>query len=226
MKRFPASRTLSFGVVILAAGRSTRMGKPKLLLPWGMTSVLGHLLGQWEALGAKQIAVVCAADDKAIYLEMDRLAFPAQDRIVNPAPQRGMFSSIQCAAQWPGWDPALTHWAIVLGDQPHLEQQTLRRVLEFSAVHPASVCQPARLGHGRHPVLLPKTVFRQVANSTAATLKEFLAGSPRKVAFCELDDPGLDLDIDYPEDYQKALQRAGLAPKSETSVESAPDHRE
>jgi molybdenum cofactor cytidylyltransferase len=202
------------------------MGKPKLLLPWGETSVLGHLIEQWEALGAKQIGVVCATGDRAIRLEMDRLGFPAQDRIVNPAPQRGMFSSIQCSAQWPGWDAAITHWAIVLGDQPHLKQQTLRRVLVFSAAHPASVCQPARHGHGRHPVLLPKSVFRRVATSTAATLKEFLAGSPLKVAFCELDDAGLDLDMDYPKDYQNALQRAGLTPKGETSVESAINHRE
>jgi molybdenum cofactor cytidylyltransferase len=220
------NRRFSLGVVILAAGRSTRMGKPKLLLPWGGTSVLGHLIHQWEALGAKQIAIVCAADDKSVQLEMDRLGFPARDRIINPAPQHGMFSSIQCAAQWPGWAPALTHWAIVLGDQPHLARQTLRGVLDFSAAHPASICQPARLGHCRHPVLLPKSVFRRVATSMAATLKEFLAGSPRKVAFCELDDPGLDLDIDYPEDYQRALQRAGLAPKGETSVELAPNHRE
>jgi molybdenum cofactor cytidylyltransferase len=226
MKRLPAKRTFSLGVVILAAGRSTRMGKPKLLLPWGQTSVLGHLIRQWKALGAKQIAAVCAADDKAIHLEMDRLGVPAQDRIVNPAPQRGMFSSIQCAAQWPSWDSALTHWAIVLGDQPHLEQQTLRRVLDFSAAHPASVCQPARLGHGRHPVLLPNSVFRQVAISTAATLKEFLSGSSRKVAFCELDDPGLDLDIDYPEDYRNALKRVGLRPKGETKVESGATHSE
>ena len=226
MTRPYTNRVFSLGVVLLAAGSSTRMGKPKLLLPWGKTSVLGHLIELWNALGAKRVAVVCAPDDKAIRLEMDRLGFPARDRIINPAPQRGMFSSIQCAAQWPEWDAAITRWAIVLGDQPHLEQQTLRRVLEFSAAHPASVCQPARLGHGRHPVLLPKTVFRRVATSTAATLKEFLAGSHRKVAFCELDDPGLDLDIDYPENYQNAIKRAGLAPKGETSVESAANHRE
>ena len=226
MKRLPASRTFSIGVVILAAGRSTRMGKPKLLLPWGKTSVLGHLIEQWNTLGAKQIAVVCAPRDRAIRLEMDRLGFPARDQIINPAPERGMFSSIQCAAQWPGWDAAITHWAIVLGDQPHLELHTLRCVLDFSAAHPASVCQPARLGHGRHPVLLPKSVFRRASTATAATLKEFLAASPRKVARCELDDPGLDLDIDYPKDYQNALRRAGVAPKGETSVESAANHRE
>jgi molybdenum cofactor cytidylyltransferase len=182
------------------------MGKPKLLLPWGGTSVLGHLIEQWEALRAKQVAVVCAARNQPVQAELDRLGFPAQNRIVNPAPEHGMFSSIRCAAQWPGWRPDLTHWAIVLGDQPHLKQQTLLRVLDFTAAHPARVCQPAHRGHGRHPVLLPKTVFRRIANSKATTLKEFLTANPRELAHCELDDPGLDLDIDRPEDYEKAVR--------------------
>jgi molybdenum cofactor cytidylyltransferase len=181
------------------------MGKPKLLLPWGCTSVLRHLIKQWRTLRADQVAVVCAPGNPAIQAELDRLRFPAANRIPNPAPDRGMFSSIQCAAQWPGWHPTLTHWAIVLGDQPHLQPRTLRRLLHFAASHPAKVCQPARSGHGRHPVLLPKTVFRQIARSTSATLREFLAAHPRRIALCELDDPGLDLDIDRPEDYDRAI---------------------
>src|SRR6266403_85663 len=109
--------------VLLAAGRSSRMGRPKLLLPWGATSVLGHLLDQWQALKSEQIAVVCAADDLLVQAELDRLDFPASRRIVNNAPERGMFSSILCAAQWTGWRADLTHWAIVLGDQPHISRQ-------------------------------------------------------------------------------------------------------
>jgi molybdenum cofactor cytidylyltransferase len=205
MKSSPAARTFSVGVVILAAGRSARMGRPKLLLPWGETSVLGHLIEEWRALHARQIAVVCAPGDRAIQAELDRLGFPVRNRIINPAPERGMFSSIQCAAQWPGWQATLTHWAIVLGDQPHLQRQTLRRVLDFSATRPDRVCQPARHDHGRHPVLLPRLPFRQLADSTAATLKEFLAVRPEEVALCEVDDPGMDVDIDRPEDYAQAL---------------------
>jgi molybdenum cofactor cytidylyltransferase len=208
MKRLLPECPFSLGVVILAAGRSQRMGQPKLLLPWGHTSVLGHLIGQWQALRARQIAVVSAASDQALRSELDRLAFPAENRIYNPDSARGMFSSIQCAAQWPGWQAALTHWAIVLGDQPHLQPQTLRRVLDFSAAQPAKVCQPARRGHGRHPVLLPKTLFRQLADSTTATLRQFLAARPRQVALCEVDDPGMEVDIDRPEDYDKAVDLA------------------
>ena len=146
----------------------------------------------------------------AIQAELDRLGFPVRNRIINPVPERGMFSSIQCAAQWPGWEAALTHWAIVLGDQPHLQSETLRRVLAFGAAHPAKVCQPAREGHRRHPVLLPKAVFHELATSRAATLKEFLAARPQELAICEVDDPGLELDIDRPDDYDQAL---GMAAK-------------
>jgi CTP:molybdopterin cytidylyltransferase MocA len=176
------------------------MGRPKLLLPWRGTSVLGHLVAQWQAAGAGQIAVVCAAGDRAIQVELDRLSFPAAHRIFNPAPDRGMFSSIQCAAQWPAWENALTHFAIVLGDQPHLRQATLQALLRFSAAHPAQVCQPSRAGRPRHPVFLPRTAFPDLAHSQAGQLKEFLASL--HPATCELDDPGLDLDLDTPADYE------------------------
>ena len=89
-----------------------------------------------------------------------------------------------------------------------LQRQTLRRVRDFSATHPARICQPARHGHARHPVLLPKAVFQRIAGSTAATLKDFIAAQPRQAALCELEDPGLDLDIDRPEDYDKAVRYA------------------
>ena len=87
MTRLSAKRAFSLGVVILAAGRSARMGQPKLLLPWGGTSVLGHLIEQWRALGAKQIAVVCAPGDEAIQAELDRLGFPAAEPHLQSSPR-------------------------------------------------------------------------------------------------------------------------------------------
>ena len=125
---------VSVAAVILAAGASARMGRPKLLLPWGGTSVLGHLIHQWTELGAGQIAVVVAAGDQTIQRELDRLGFAPEHRIPNPQPERGMFSSIQCAARWTGWHNSATHWSIVLGDQPHLKLETLRALIRKSGL--------------------------------------------------------------------------------------------
>src|SRR5437016_11413147 len=125
----PRAQRPGLGVVILGPGASSRMGQPKLLLPWGATSVLGHQINTWQVLGAGQIGVVCAARDEAIQVELDRLGFPAQNRILNQRPQDEMFSSIRCASSWGGWMAGLTHWAITLGDQPHLRLETLQAVV-------------------------------------------------------------------------------------------------
>ena len=184
------------------------MGRPKLLLPWGQTSVLGHLISSWQAAGAEQVAVVCASDDPGVPAELDRLSFPPENRIYNPSADSGMFSSILCAAQWGRGQPALSHWVIALGDQPHLALGTLTQLLRFAQTHPGEVCQPTRSGKNRHPVVVPKSVFRDLAQSGCSDLREFLAH--QRVAGFECEDPGLQLDIDRPEDYRQALALAGL----------------
>jgi molybdenum cofactor cytidylyltransferase len=204
--------SLALGVVILAAGASSRMGRPKLLLPWGHTSVVGHLLEQWRALnGPRQIAMVCAEANRALLEELDRLDFPPAQRIVNPQPQRGMFSSIQCAANWDGWQPGLTHWVISLGDQPLVRTMTLRDVLQCAGANPHAIAQPSCHGRGRHPVVLPAAVFARLKDYAGDNLKQFLAASGAPVARCEVDDPGLDLDLDEPSDYQRARELASAS---------------
>ncbi len=198
---------IRFAAVILAAGASSRMGRPKMLLPWGTTTVLGHLIAQWQQAGATQITVVCTPNDEGINCELERIGFAREQRIVNPDASRGMFSSIQAAARWPGWSATLTHWAIALGDQPHLANTTLRAVSEFASQQFDKICQPSRNSRPRHPVFLPKSVFETLAVSTHNTLKAFLAAHASQVRFTEVNDPGLDLDLDTPADFEEARTR-------------------
>ncbi|HEY5042208.1 MAG TPA: nucleotidyltransferase family protein [Verrucomicrobiae bacterium] len=191
------------GVVILGAGASARMGRPKLLLPWRGTTVIGQLLSQWRALGAGQIAGVLRANDDALAAELDRLHHPKSDRIENPQPERGMFSSIVCAVNWNGWREGISNWAVVLGDQPHLRMETLRQLVEFSAQNVDAICQPAFGGRAGHPVILPQRTFMELKSSGAATMKDFLNRSAAPRVQLVINDPGLTLDLDTPEDYQR-----------------------
>ena len=191
------------GVVILGAGASSRMGKPKLLLPWRGTTVIGHLLARWQELGATQIAIVQRADDSALAAELDRLNCPKSNRIENPQPERGMFSSIVCAANWCGWQKEISSWAMVLGDQPHLRSETLRRLREFSAQNKEAICQPMFGGRAGHPVILPRPAFVELKSSGAATLKEYLELTMLPRVQCPVADPGLLLDMDTPKDYNR-----------------------
>ncbi|HEY3863547.1 MAG TPA: nucleotidyltransferase family protein [Verrucomicrobiae bacterium] len=198
------------GVVLLAAGASARMGRPKLLLPWGKTTVIGHLLAQWQQLKAAQVAVVGRRADRPLTSELRRLDFPLRQRIVNSTPEQGMFSSIVCAARWKGWDANLTAWVIALGDQPHLRAATLRSLLKCHCKHPEAVCQPVFAGHRCHPVVLPRAAFLALHDCPARTLKEFLHQTDVPSVECSVDDSGLMLDMDYPADYKK-LSPKGFA---------------
>ena len=203
----PTDSASRLGVIILGAGASSRMGQPKLLLPWNGTTIIGHLIRQWQALDAAQITVVCRPNDEPISAELDRLGFPRENRILNPQPERGMFSSIQCAARWPGWQSGLTSWAIVLGDQPHLRSETLQNLLAFHARHSIAICQPSHEGHAGHPVLLRRSAFELLKNTTAQTLKTFLKQNDTSIVKCPVTDPGLALDLDTPEDYKRLTSK-------------------
>ncbi|PWU16863.1 MAG: hypothetical protein C5B50_12530 [Verrucomicrobia bacterium] len=216
------------------------MGRPKLLLPWGRTSILGHIIGQWQTLGAKQILLVTRPNDSDLHQELARLGyypedhpqphsakiplintplqrgetapsagqtasavFPEPSAIENPNPDLGMFSSIQCAARWEGWNCAIHSYAIALADQPQIRTESLRQFLRFHSANPDAICQPSFEGHARHPVLLPKPAFNELKTTTASNLNDFL----RLIAFhkvqCPINDPGLAFDVDTPEDYER-----------------------
>ena len=197
----PLTNPPALGVIILGAGISSRMGCPKLLLPWQGVTVIAHLIGQWQAVAAAQITVVCRPGDDALFAELDRRTFPRPNRILNPHAERGMFSSVQCAAAWEGWQPGLTAWVIALGDQPHLERETIRTLLAGNARHPLAICQPTRDGHAGHPILLPPRAFAELKNTTDETLKVFLKQNAGCTVQCPVNDHGLSLDLDTPEDY-------------------------
>jgi len=194
------------GAVILGAGASSRMGRPKLLLPWDDTTIIGQILRQWCELGVAQVAVVHRAGDRELVAELDRLAFPAGDRIENPQSGDGMFSSVLCAAKWHGWRGDISNWAIALGDQPHLQMDTLRLLLALAANNAGAICQPAYNGHAGHPVILPRSVFAELKRSRAETLKDFLKPLAGRCVQCPVEDAGLLLDLDRPEDYDRAVR--------------------
>jgi molybdenum cofactor cytidylyltransferase len=184
------------------------MGRPKMLLPWRDTTILGHLVSHWQDLGAEQIVVIHGPGNE-LNPELDRLRFPLEQRIENPQPDRGMFSSIQCAAEWDGWRRGLTHWAIVLGDQPHLRESTLCQLLDFARMRPDRICQPQWHGRPKHPVILPASIFATLRSSSCSDLKQFLTANSGTIALLACDDPGVAEDIDYPADYERLRTSAG-----------------
>jgi molybdenum cofactor cytidylyltransferase len=200
---------LKFSVVILAAGASSRMGRPKLLLPWGETTILAHLTRTWRDAGAAEIGVVTSGLNSPLEEEMNRLADEGIHRITNPEPARGMFSSVQAAAQYSGWKVQASHYALTLGDQPQVRVATFRQLVECAAEFPKCIIQPSYNGRPKHPVIFAQAWWEELARSDAATLRDFLNAHRDAIRLVNVSDPGLEIDLDTPGDYQKASSLYG-----------------
>lgn len=199
MNEVPAA----FGVVILAAGTSTRMGACKLLLPWGEKTILTHLLDQWRSTGAAQIAPVIDPSNQPLRKALAHAGFSPSDWIENRSPQLGMFSSLQEASRWTGWLSTLTHWIISLGDQPHIQISTLRLLLDAARENPTRICQPALNGHTAHPIILPASNFRELAQNNVPDLRTYIRRREALRLRVPVKDAGVSGDLDTPEDYAR-----------------------
>jgi molybdenum cofactor cytidylyltransferase len=193
----------AFGVVILAAGASTRMGTCKLLLPWGEKTIITHLLDQWQITGAAQIAPVIDPSNELLRKALSHAGLSPSDWIENPSPQLGMFSSLQKASRWTGWLSTLTHWIIALGDQPHIQISTLRLLLDAARENPTHICQPALNGETAHPIILPANNFRELAQNDVPDLRTYIRAREAFRLRVPVDDTGVSGDLDTPDDYKR-----------------------
>jgi molybdenum cofactor cytidylyltransferase len=193
----------SFGVVLLAAGFSRRMGAPKALLPWGDSCVIHAHLQSWRAVGASQIGVVVRSDD--IDLRRHLAAEPDVLEISNPHAERGMMSSMRAAATWPFWPAHLKHFALVLVDQPHVSPRTLAALLDAAREFRERICQPIFEDRRGHPVILPRAEFLDLATTARDTLREWIRDRQHVRHFVTCEDAAVVEDFDTPSQYERVL---------------------
>jgi molybdenum cofactor cytidylyltransferase len=187
----------------LAAGQSKRMGQPKMLLPWGETTVLGQVINTFAKTGVSEIVIVTGGQREVVEAEAARLAkkFPLRC-IHNPAHETGeMLSSLQCglAALSPEVESAL----IGLGDQPQLSLESAQKVVSAFETSGAHLLVPSYNLRRGHPWLVQRELWNEILSLRAPqTLRDFLNASAGKILYVEADQTILK-DLDTPEDYQR-----------------------
>jgi molybdenum cofactor cytidylyltransferase len=189
------------GAVVLAAGLSRRMGRFKLLLPWHGRTVIESVVRTVEAATTGEIVVVSGyrGDDVAAALQGTRARV-----VLNHDYATGeMLSSVQTGLQALG---AATDAALLcLGDQPQIEADTIRRVLEAGAEDGLRrVVIPSYAMRAGHPILLPQGIWPAVMQA-AGTLNEALDPYRADFRYVVVDAPGILADLDTPADYEQAM---------------------
>jgi molybdenum cofactor cytidylyltransferase len=186
--------------VILAAGLSRRMGQPKMLLPWGTTTVIGQVVDTVAAAGVEKMVVVAGGNQ-------DQLDTALRSRPVewatNPDYADGeMLKSLQAGLK--RLDASVEAVLMVLGDQPQMQAATLRQLCEEFQHSQAGVVIPSYQMRRGHPWLIARSLWPDILRLTPpATLRDFLKACEGSICYLVVETPTILKDLDTPEDYQR-----------------------
>lgn len=187
--------------VVLAAGVSRRMGRPKMLLPWGETTVIRRVVDTLIAAGLDEVVVVTG--ELRAEVEAALSAMPARV-VYNPEYRDGeMLRSFQEGLAVLGEKPSAA--LVALGDQPQIEAAVVRAVLDARLKDPLRIVVPSYRQRRGHPWLLPRAWWDEVRGLRApATLRDFLNAHAADIEYVAVDSPGILQDLDTPDDYARS----------------------
>ena len=197
----PRAETFITGLV-LGAGGSRRLGRPKQLLPYGDRTLLGHTVAVARACNFDQLVVpIGGASDEVA----ERVDLSGADVVVNYAYGEGCSSSIAAALETVNQRCDLL--VLMLGDQPGVTPATVHALIDGRGDAPLAVC---RYDDGRgHPIVFARSVFPQLADlhgdKGVWRLLDERAGDVVDVPIAG----NVPLDVDTPEDYKAVLAEAG-----------------
>jgi CTP:molybdopterin cytidylyltransferase MocA len=190
-------------VILLAAGASTRLGRPKQLLRLPELSgatLLDHAVEVGRNAGGAPIFVILGAHAKQIHVECELL-----DCILirNEAWAEGMASSLRVGiAAVMENAPAACGAMILVCDQPGMSAEHLRRLAEAHGAEPGRIVASRYAGRSGVPAIFPRASFPALLELKGDKGARALLQQP-DAAVHAIDFPGGEFDIDAPEDVER-----------------------
>lgn len=189
--------------IVLAAGDSQRMGRPKLTLPYGDSNVLDTVIRTLQSCGIDGVTVVLGRDWEQVY---DTIEDANVEVFVNPRPEGGMLSSAQWALAQLRNDVDAILFA--LGDQPEIAPETVKALIAKAERSGKGIFVPTYEGRRGHPVLFRERYKQEILSLPLTVgLNAIAHAHPEDVEEVPVHTPTVLLDIDTPEDYRRAMQR-------------------
>jgi len=182
--------------ILLAAGRSRRMGAFKPLLPFGDTTVIKFCVRQLRGAGLEKIVVVAGhrADEVRSHLQDFEITFAT-----NPDPNSAMGVSIALGIEQVS--PATQAVLIALADHPGVDSSTISLIArEWQSG--AKLVQPRYEGRGGHPVLIDLSYRDELINlDPVKGLRGFFEANRDELRQLSVSSPYVARDVDTWEDY-------------------------
>jgi molybdenum cofactor cytidylyltransferase len=198
--------------LVLAAGKSSRMGRTKALLPLGSSgeTFLQRIVRVLRDGGADAVVVVIGGDGAAV-----RASLPRDDAqisaVENPRYEDGQLSSllVGLAAVERRYDN-VEAVMMTLVDLPLISEATVRAVREAFLANPgAPLVRPRRGGRYGHPVIFNRSIFGELRRADPSKgAKPVVHAHAAEEVNVDVDDEGAFIDIDTPEDYERFIARS------------------
>ena len=202
--------------VILAAGAGSRFGGGKVRAFLDGRPLLAHVLGAVREAGVGRVVVVLGRDSGAVLEAVREVEPAALERVVvavNPAPERGLATSLRLGFGAASATPAPAGIFVVLGDQPRVRAGVLRQLCRAAAAAPVTaIAVVPRYADdaAQNPVLLLSAGWSLVARlSGDRGLGPLLAADPDRVV--EVAVAGANPDVDTPADLVAIAARVAPA---------------
>ena len=188
--------------VVLAAGRSERMGTQKLLLPLQGRTIIGGIVDELVNSPLEAILVVTGREAGRI---QQALAGRQVSFVSNPEPAGDMLSSVRCGLRTlpAGCDAVV----VVLGDQPGLRRGLVMQLLRAYRRTNCGIVVPAHSGRRGHPLLFATRFSAEVLSRfDGIGLRGLLAAHPKEIHEVPTTTAAELQDMDTPEDYRQQLK--------------------
>ncbi len=192
------------GAVVLAAGEASRFGGPKLLMPFGESTIIGSVVAFLEQAGVSPILVVAGSQDR----ELAQALRESNAQVVrNPEPGRGMLSSVRIGVAALPAD--IGRFVVVLGDQPRVQSGHLIRLLDEQKRRRAGIAIPTYRGKRGHPVVFDGRYREEIlACPDSQSLRDVIHAHPGDIAEVEIPSDAVVRDIDTQERYEDERRRS------------------
>ena len=196
---------MTIPAIVLAGGKSSRMGRPKALLPIGSTgeTFFDRVTRTLAEAGLEEIIVVVGADAMAIRAG----ARPKADvRIVdNPDFEHGQLTSLLAGLR--AIDMARAPAALVtLIDVPLVSPATVRTLIAAQRERGAPIVRPVSGGRHGHPVIFGRELFAELERADPALgAKPVVRAHEAAIVDVPVDDEGAFADIDTRADYERVI---------------------
>jgi molybdenum cofactor cytidylyltransferase len=182
----------NISALILAAGKGSRIGKPKFLLEYGDKTFLEHIYDNLLECNIGNILTVIRKESEEWFLENFKGEF-----VINDFPEGGMLSSVILGINSLKNNDGILIYPV---DHPHVRRDTVQKLITSFNLHPGSIIKPVYKNSSGHPVIIPSAFYNEIISGKSGDLNSVIRNSNVNTIHLKTNDAGVLKNINTPED--------------------------